>query len=329
MSAAGPLWTLARLAESMRGFFASKAIATARLDAELLLAHVLKKPRIYLYTHHDQPITDAERDALRALAKRRAAHEPMAYILGEQEFYGLAFEVTPAVLIPRPETEQLVDVAIAYLRALPPGAKVIDIGTGSGAIAVALAQQVPSACVIAVDKSREALAIAARNAARHGAEGRVHFVCADMADIAQGRVEEIWDAAPFDLVLSNPPYIGTDERSTLPADVVHYEPPLALFSDEDGRTMLSQVADTAPRLLAAQGLLAMEIGPRHASWLRQVPLKLTDRRIDRDLAGHERLFVAWRGDWPTSRLPARTASAAPAAETPVETQLEAPDIARD
>lgn len=197
-----------------------RGVDAGRRSAELLLGKVLGLSRLQLYLAHDRPLDAAERAAMRALVARAGDGEPVAHLLGSWSFRGLELEVSPAVLVPRPETEQLVDLALGHA---VPGAAVIDLGTGSGAIAIALAVERADLRLLAVDLSQNALAVAARNAARHGVGGRVAFA-------AGSWWEPVPAGATWDLVVSNPPYVDPDAAQDLAADVRAFEPPLALFT---------------------------------------------------------------------------------------------------
>ena len=209
-----------------------KTSETARLDAELLLAHSLGRERIELYTDFDRPLTDAELDGYRSLVARRARHEPVAYILGEWGFRRLTLTVDRRALIPRPETEIVVERCLACLRDLE-APRVLDVGTGTGAIALALADELPGARVTAIDVSAEALALARENAARTGLDVELleHDLRTGLPD------------GPWDLVVSNPPYVEPEELETLMADVRDFEPHVALV----GRGATEAVAHAAPR----------------------------------------------------------------------------------
>lgn len=197
-----------------------RGVDAPRRSAELLLGKVLGLGRLELYLAHDRPLDDAERAAMRALVARRGDQVPVAYLLGSWSFRGLELDVGPAVLIPRPETELLVDHALARA---PQGARVLDLGTGSGAIAVAMAVERPDLRLVATDQSKNALAVAAANVARHGVGDRVELGAGDWWQaVAAGRT--------FDLVVSNPPYIDPQAPHGLAADVAAHEPPLALYS---------------------------------------------------------------------------------------------------
>lgn len=325
----GP-WTVSRLLAATQAFFAGRGIASARLDAELLLCQVLKRDRVYLYTHYDQPVTEAERDALRALVRRRGAHAPVAYLRCEQEFYGVALEVTPDTLIPRPETEHLVEVALHWLRSARLTAPVLaDVGCGSGAVAIAVALEVPEAVVWATDVSEAALAVAARNVARHRLADRVRLVHADVLEPLSGA-----GALPsaFDVVLSNPPYVATGER--LPRTVADYEPHGALFAGNDGLDVVRRLVPQARALLREPGLLAVEHGATQAPALRRLleAEGFTGCDVVRDLAGHERIGLGFCGpDLREGRggfVHADAPRVGGATDAP-HVQLEAPEDARD
>ena len=235
MNAAAPdtLLGVLRLAE---GYFAERGVDAPRRSAELLCGHVLGMSRLQLYLAHDRPLSERERQDLRMLVKRRSQHEPLAHLLGEQEFCGLSLHVDRHVLVPRPETEHLVDLAA---KLAPPSGRVVDLGTGSGAIGVALAARRADVTVVATDVSRPALAVARRNVLRHGLEGRVHLVggswwepfaaAAPGGSAAAGGGAVGVGTTSFDLVVSNPPYVDPARTDLLAADVRRYEPHVALF----------------------------------------------------------------------------------------------------
>ncbi|HEX6324119.1 MAG TPA: peptide chain release factor N(5)-glutamine methyltransferase [Vicinamibacterales bacterium] len=213
----------------------------AALDAEVLARHVLGWDRARWLADAREPAPADFAARFDALVARRASGEPVAYITGTREFWGLEFEVSPAVLVPRPETEVLVEEALKLIDASPDGfARVADVGTGSGCIAVALVHSRPLITVVATDVSEQALAVAKRNAARHGVAGRIEFLLAPLLD----------GAGPVDLVVSNPPYIGTDDADGVTADVRRHEPHAALFGGEDGldviRGLLAAVRQRTP-----------------------------------------------------------------------------------
>ena len=201
-------------------------------------------------------LTQDQQAAYDALVLRRAANEPIQYITGEQEFYGLSLRVTPAVLIPRPETELLVETVLAEVKraGVKSALRILDVGTGSGAIAIALAHNLPSARITAVDLSGAALEIAASNAARHGLTEQIHFIESDL-------LEELPpDGLPFDVIVSNPPYVPAADRASLHPQVRDYEPGVALFAGADGLDIYRRLIPQARAALRPNGLLALEIG---------------------------------------------------------------------
>ena len=226
---------------------------TATRDAELLLLHALQISRATLIAYPDRELPGDGGTFYQSLIMRRLQHEPVQYILGKQEFYGLDFQVTPAVLIPRPETEHLVEAVLKLLPADQPQA-IADIGTGSGAIAIALAAHIPLAKITALDISLEALAVAEMNARRHNVASRIKFVQSDLFEALSG------EPATFDAVVSNPPYVAEADRCTLAPEVRDYEPAAALFAGKTGLDVYRRLIPQARIALKAGGLLALEIG---------------------------------------------------------------------
>jgi release factor glutamine methyltransferase len=267
----------------------------ARLDSELLLAETLGLTRLDLYLYWDRPLDEREKERYRELLQRRASFEPVAYILGRREFFSLSFRVTPAVLVPRPETEGLVELALELLKerasrlgADAPAPCVADVGTGSGAIAVAVAAHCPEARLVATDVSPAALEVARENAATHGVAERVTFHETSLLDAVAG---------PLDLVLSNPPYIRDGDFASLPPDVTRHEPHGALFAGPDGLDVIRRLVPAAGERLAPGGWLALEVGHDQAAAVRQ--LLASDGRFEpavarRDLQGIERVVHARR-----------------------------------
>lgn len=268
--------------------------ATPRLDAELLLAHTLGWPRARVLAERRHAPSPEQAAAFAALVARRARGEPVAYLVGHKEFYGLDLEVTPATLIPRPETEALVELALAEARRLLhtrsdaagwPGLTIADIGTGSGAIAIALATHLPEALVYAVDLSPEALAVAGRNVTRHGLQERVRLLQGDLlAPLPE----------PVDLIVSNPPYTIYDD---IAPDVRAYEPRLALDGGPNGLAIYRRLLAMAPAALRPYGALLLEIGAwqgRAVAALAQAALPDAEVRVHPDLAGRDRVVVARR-----------------------------------
>jgi release factor glutamine methyltransferase len=255
-----------------------------RRDAELLLMHTLDRDHVWLLTNQKTIVPRYQREAYQALLARRAKYEPIQYIVGVQEFYGLRFVVTPAVLIPRPETEHLVEAALAHL---PPAlaAHVADVGTGSGAIAIALAVERPLLFVTALDLSQQALQIAERNAEAHGVRTRIRFVQSDL-------LAEAGDTR-FEMIVSNPPYVSTLEELEL--QVAQWEPQMALFAGADGLDIYRRLLPQAVGRLVSGGLLALELGAGQREALRELFRK--DQRwgepeFVKDLQGIERVALA-------------------------------------
>jgi release factor glutamine methyltransferase len=255
---------------------------TARLDAELLLAHALGRSRIELYTDLDRPLDTGELDAYRSLVARRARHEPVAYILGERGFRRLTLAVDRRALIPRPETELVVERALALVRGLD-APRVLDVGTGTGAIALSIADEHPGAQVTAVDVSPDALALAAENARRTGLA----------VELVEHDLDRGLPGGPYDVVVSNPPYVEPEELGTLMPDVRDYEPHLALV----GRGATEAIARAALDVLAPGGHLVLEVGdgqaPATVGLLAQ--LGYDDVRSTPDLSGRERVVEGRRG----------------------------------
>ena len=271
-------------------------VPSAALAAELLLLHLLGRDRTWLYAHPEDTLSEAHLANYKDLIERRAEGVPVQYLTGRQEFWGLEFEVNPSVLIPRPETEHLIEVALERLgerRSAP--LRVADVGTGSGCLAVALARELPLARIVATDISSEALTVARRNAARHGVSERTEMLQMDLlqsylrADDTQGAV--------FDLIVSNPPYVGHTERPSLSREVAEHEPHQALFAGEHGLDVYPQLIAQAAMLLRLGGLLVVELGyglaERVSSLIAKSPY-WTHVNITNDLAGIPRVLAAER-----------------------------------
>jgi release factor glutamine methyltransferase len=255
---------------------------SARLDAEVLLAHALGLRRLDLYLKFDSPLRDPELSAYRALLARRGRGEPVAFLVGHKEFMGLDFEVTPDVLVPNPDTEVLVQRAVAIARETHEPVRVADVGTGSACIAIAVAHYAPNTEVWASDVSPEALAVAARNVARHHLAERVHL---EQGDLMGGLAGE------FDLVCANLPYVASGAR--LPAEVAA-QPARALYADEGGTALVRRLlAEASPRLRPGGRVLA-EIDPAIAAAMSELAARdFAGHRIHRDAGGHERVIEAW------------------------------------
>ena len=259
---------------------------TPRLDAELLLAHALGLTRVELYTHHDRPLTEAETAACRELVRRRAEREPVAYVTGRRGFRRLDLAVDARVLVPRPETELVVERCLALVAGVPAPA-VLDVGTGSGAIALAIAQEHPGARVVASDVSAAALAVAEANADRAGLE--VELAESDLFAALAGR--------SFDLIVSNPPYVAAGELDSLEPEVAVHEPRLATVAGPDGREVYRRLLPEAGAHLVPGGHLVLECGAGQAPWLRDQLAGLGYGCLDVqcDLSGIERVVSGrWR-----------------------------------
>ena len=257
----------------------AQATDSPRLEAEALAGYVLGVSRTSLLAHPERAVTFSELAEMERLVGQRMAGHPLPYIVGHTEFYGLEFEVTPEVLIPRPETEILVDLAIERRPRT-----VVDVGTGSGCIAVAIVVGVPEAQVTGVDTSPAALAVARRNAERHGVGGRVLFVNGDVLSPRPG---------PVDLIVSNPPYVAAGERSSLPISVREYEPWSALDGGPDGLKVVRVLLAQAPAVLNQGGALLLEIGSdqaEEAAALARTSLPGAAVRTQPDLAGRDRVL---------------------------------------
>jgi release factor glutamine methyltransferase len=278
------VWTLLAVLTWTEKRFAERGLDTPRLDAQVLLSHVLGHDRIYLYTHFDQPLGPDELARFRALIQRRLGGEPVAYLVGKKEFRSLELAVDARVLVPRPDTEATVDAALAHLAPDAAG-RVVDVGTGSGAIALALKKERPALEVLAVDRSPDAAAVARANAERLGLA--VEVIEGDLLAPVAAR-------APFCLIVSNPPYIPSAEVATL-APEVQKEPRAALDGGADGLAIVRRLIADAPPLLDAGGALVLEIGAGQAPAV--AALFAADGRyeaatITKDLASIERVVAA-------------------------------------
>lgn len=250
-------WTISRLIGWTTAHFAEAELDAPRLATELLLAHAMGCQRIELYTRYEQVPPEEQLADFRDMVRRAAHHEPIAYLIARKDFYSLEFEVTPAVLIPRPETEVLVEEVIHHCRSLDqPRIDVLDLGTGSGCVGLALCNQVDQIFAIGSDISEQALEIARRNAEKLGLSERFRTVQADCLDLPADAVPQ----AGFDVLVSNPPYVAADDVESLSENVRAHEPHLALFAGSDGLDFYRRIADSAAGMLKPGASLFVEIG---------------------------------------------------------------------
>jgi release factor glutamine methyltransferase len=280
-------------------------VPSAALAAELLLMHTLRQDRAWLYAHTEQELDAATREQYFSLIARRASGVPTQHLTGHQEFWGLDFEVTPDVLIPRPETEHVIEIALERLGAGSDADsprrkeqfRIADVGTGSGCIAIALAHELPTAKIIATDISTGALEVARRNAARHSVASQIDFVECNLADflVHESRIT-IHESRSFHLIASNPPYIGRQEASTLPREVRDHEPAAALFGGETGTEIYAPLIAQAATLLKPGGILVLELGHDSAEYVSRLlgTPEWSDVWLNKDLVGIPRVASAMR-----------------------------------
>jgi release factor glutamine methyltransferase len=279
-------WAMQRLLDAR--------VPSHTLAAELLVMYVMDRDRAWIYAHPEEVLSNGQALQLDELVVRRAAGTPTQYLTGKQEFWGLEFHVEQGVLIPRPETEHVIEVALERLGQFKPQ-RIVDVGTGSGCLAVALAREYPESELYATDVSLKALSIARANAARHSA--RVQFICCDLlaALLHEPRTTN-HEVQNFHLIVSNPPYVGSSDAQSLPREVREHEPAAALFAGEHGAEVYPRLIEHSAALLARGGLLVLELG--HDSLPRVYPLLegtvWHDVRITHDLAGIPRVISAIR-----------------------------------
>lgn len=288
-------WKVLDVLDWTADYFKDKKIASARLDAELLIGFALNLPRIDLYLNFDRHLNKEELEKIRELVKRRAKFEPVAYLTGRKEFYSLELEVTKDVLIPRPETEVLVEQAIRMAedrgqRAEGRGLRIIDLGCGSGNIAIAVAKNLDNVLVYATDVSSKALEVAKRNVLKHEAAAKISLICQDLFSAFSRNLEA-------DLILSNPPYISVEEYSSLAYDIQDFEPEQALEAGEDGLNFYRRIIFEAPKYLKKKGYLILEIGSGQAAMVKELILtsgEFLSCKIVKDYSGLDRVMLAQR-----------------------------------
>lgn len=274
--------TVVELLKVSSAYLSTHGADSPRLDAEVLLAHALDLRRLDLYLQFDRTLTEPELASYRSLVSRRAKGEPVAYLVGHKEFMGLDFEVTPDVLVPNPDTEVLVQRAVAIAREADRQVRVADVGTGSGCIAIAIAHYAANAEVWASDISEGALAVALRNVGAHGLDARVHLVRGDLMEPLGGG---------FDLVCANLPYVSSTAR--LAAEVMA-QPARALYAEEGGAALVSRLIAQSPAHLAGGGRVLAELDPAILDVVsRAAASTFGSQTVHRDLGGHERVLEAW------------------------------------
>jgi release factor glutamine methyltransferase len=283
-----PEWTLIKLIQWATGYFDSHHIDSPRATAEILLAHVIHAKRIDLYLRYDQPLNSDELYRFKALIKRRTNREPVAYIVGHKEFWSMDLEVNRNVLIPRPETECLVERALESLTAdSNPGCKsILEIGTGSGAVLVALASENSRHSYLGTDISSGAVRVARRNSMRHGLGTKIRFMVADWFSAFDAK------SGIFDLIVSNPPYIRSGDLKRLQPEIHVYEPVTALDGAKDGLRYLRQIIDSAYFYLKPAGALLLEMGHDQQAPLKQIIDacgQYEDTQFYKDYSGHDRI----------------------------------------
>lgn len=286
------IWKVLDVLNWTTNYFKDKKIASARLDAELLVGFALNLPRIDLYLSFDRPLNKEELEKIRELVKRRAKYEPVAYIIGKKEFYSLEFWVTKDVLVPRPETELLVEQAIRIGQEIGSreqgGLRIIDVGCGCGNIAISVAKNLEDSLVYATDVSLKALDIAKRNALNLEVSNKIVFIC-------QGLFLAFSSNLEADLILSNPPYISLKEYSSLAPDIQDFEPKQALEAGEKGLRFYRKIIEQAPGHLKEGGYLILEIGSTQATMVRELILvsgEFLSCKIVKDYSGLDRVMVA-------------------------------------
>ncbi|UCG57617.1 MAG: peptide chain release factor N(5)-glutamine methyltransferase [Phycisphaerales bacterium] len=286
-------WTIQKLLSWVTKYLADKGVDSPRLSAELLLGHVLSMARIELYAKFNTVVEPGQLDRLHELVKRAGQHEPVAYLAGETEFYSLALKVTPDCMIPRPETELLVQRAVEFLRTRIGKRLVCDLCTGCGCVAVAIARNHPDARIVATDMSEAALAVAAENVAKHQLHNRIDLLCGDLFDPL---VLES-DTDKFDLIVCNPPYVSADELEALDKNVRDYEPRLALFAGADGLDLYRRIVEKVDQFLKPDAVLMLEIGYSQGPAVRELLDQsgaFAELKIEKDSHNNDRVAIATR-----------------------------------
>ena len=284
------MWRVVDLLDWTVGYFQQHGIPNPRLDAEVLLAHLLEKSRLQLYLHFEMPVFQEHLTPFRELIKKRIAHTPVSYLTNRKEFMSLDFYVDERVLIPRPETEQLVETILTT--EVGNSQRLLELGTGSGVIATSLAVQQPEWEIVATDISDPALAVARKNAETHASAAQITFLSGDLFEPVDAICAN--GEAQFDWIVANPPYIKNTERATLSPDVRDHEPEIALFAGDDGLDVIRRLIAEAPKYLAPSGKLILEIGATQADTVRTLldaESAYSTYELLKDYAGKERIVL--------------------------------------
>jgi release factor glutamine methyltransferase len=285
------MWSVVDLLEWTTGYFQQHGIPNPRLDAEVLLGHLLKKSRLQLYLHFEMPVFQEHLTPFRELIKKRIAHTPVSYLTNRKEFMSLDFYVDERVLIPRPETEQLVETILTA--ETENCQRLLELGTGSGVIATSLAVQHAEWEIVATDISEPALAVARKNAEIHACTAQIKFLSGDLFEPVAAICAN--GDAQFDWIVCNPPYIKNTERDTLSPDVRDHEPEIALFAGDDGLDVIRRLIAEAPKYLAPTGKLILEIGATQANTIQtllEAESAYATYELFKDYAGKERIVLA-------------------------------------
>jgi release factor glutamine methyltransferase len=286
-------WTVLKLLQWTTDYFQKNNVSEPRTSAEVLLAHVLAEDRLFLYLNYDRPMETNELTAYRACIKRRLGGEPNQYITGNQEFWSLPLRVSPDVLIPRPETEVLVEAVLEFLDKADPNVDILDLGTGSGAIAIALARELPAARIVATDLSMATLRLAQENAKSHQVDQRILFVRGDMFAAIPGASQR------FKVVVTNPPYVSHAEISELAREIRDFEPHHALEGGPDGLAAIRHIIAEAPTVLCQAGALFMEMGADQTKSVSALVIdsqRYENYRIIKDYSSLDRVLVAIKAE---------------------------------
>jgi len=284
-------WTIQKLLNWVTEYLTNKGVEAPRFSAELLLSHVLGLKRIELYTQFDKPVAAEQLDQLRDMVKRAGQNEPVAYLTGKTEFYSLELEITRDCMIPRPETELLVQRAVEFLRARDGVQFICDLCTGSGCIAVAIAKNFSGARIIATDISDAALAVAAGNVQKHQLAERITLLCGDLFE----PLIRPLDVDKFDLIVCNPPYVSSAEYDNLDKNVKDYEPRLALHAGEDGLDIYRRIVEKIDQFLKPGAGLMLEIGYAQGPAVRELleqTSAFAEIRIEKDYHDNDRIVTA-------------------------------------